>query len=238
MTKRISLNSSRIKEKKNESIVCGIDEAGRGPLLGPMVICGICFYESDLPKLIELGVKDSKKLTATKRKDISTKLKELCLSYKSIAVSPQEIDQRLIKRITLNELEVLKMAKIINKLKPSIIYIDAADVKEKRFEKSIKTLLSYEPEEIIAKHKADDLFPVVGAASIIAKHQRDTQIEEFKKKFGNIGSGYPSDGISIEFLRAYIRKNKKIPHFVRKSWAPAKKIISEELKTRKITDFF
>jgi len=153
-------------------------------------------------------------------------------------VSAEEIDQREEKRITLNKLEELKMAEIIRDLKPDSIYIDAVDVNEARFKQSIQKLLNYNPKEIISKHKADDLFPIVSAASIIAKDKRDTLIEELKKKFGDLGSGYPSDLKTTDFLREWIRKNQKIPPFARKTWKTTKKIVDEELGNKKITDFF
>lgn len=130
------------------------------------------------------------------------------------------------------------MAEIIKALKPSIIYIDAVDVIEKRFGDSILNLLDYKPEEIISKHKADDLFPIVSAASIVAKDKRDTLIEEIKEKYGDFGSGYPSDKRTIDFLRMWIKENKKAPPFARKSWDTIKRIIAEDLNNKKITDFF
>jgi ribonuclease HII len=138
----------------------------------------------------------------------------------------------------LNKLEELKMAEIIRELKPSSIYIDAVDVNEDRFRKSILNLLDYTPKEIISKHKADDLFPIVSAASIIAKDKRDSIIEEMKKKYGDFGSGYTSDKRTTDFLREWIKRNKKIPDFARKSWDTIKKIVDEELSNKKITDFF
>ncbi|GAH86892.1 unnamed protein product, partial [marine sediment metagenome] len=110
-----------------------------------------------------------------------------------IVIGAQEIDAREEKKITLNRLEELKMAEIINELKPDVIYIDAADIIEDRFKTSIQALLNYSPKKIISKHKADDLYPIVSASSIIAKDMRDSLIEELKKKYGDIGSGYPSD---------------------------------------------
>ena len=138
----------------------------------------------------------------------------------------------------MNQLEELKMAEIIRELKPNIIYIDAVDVNEERFRNSILSLLDYTPEEIISKHRADDLFPIVSAASIIAKDKRDSLIEELKEKYGDFGSGYPSDRRTIDFLRNWIKKNKRNPPFARKSWDTIKKIVEEDLNNRKITDFF
>jgi len=200
-------------------------------------LCGVCYKESNLSYLTEIGVKDSKKLTAKRRSILAKLIKKSCYSFKVIVVSPEEIDQREEKRITLNKLEELKMAEIIMDLKPDSIYIDAVDVNEARFSQSILTLLNYSPKEIISKHKADDLFPIVSAASIIAKDKRDTLIEELKEKYGDLGSGYPSDLRTINFLRNWIKKNQKIPPFARKTWATTKKIVDEELVNRKITDF-
>jgi len=209
----------------------------KGSVLGPMVLCGICFNKLKLKILSEMGVKDSKKLSPKKRSELANLLKNNCHSHKIIVISPQEIDEREIKKITMNRLEELKMAEIINILKPDIIYIDAADVNEQRFGKSIKKLLSYTPKKIISKHKADDIYPIVSAGSIVAKDKRDALIEDLHKEFGRFGSGYPSDVRTIEFLRDFIKKNKKAPKIARKSWDTTKRIIFEELSNRKITDF-
>ncbi|MHA2036821.1 MAG: ribonuclease HII [Promethearchaeota archaeon] len=206
--------------------------------MGPLVLCGVCYKQSDLSYLERIGVKDSKKLTAKNRSKLAILIKESCHSFKTIIVSPLEIDQREEKRITLNKLEELKMAEIIRELKPDTIYIDAVDVNEARFSQSILNLLNYKPKEIISKHKADDLFPIVSAASIIAKDKRDTLIEELKVEYGDFGSGYPSDIRTTVFLRNWIRKYQKIPPLARKTWDTIKKIVEEELANKKITDFF
>jgi len=234
--KKNSLSSSK-NQGTNKEVICGIDEAGRGPVLGPMVICGVCFLKSKLGLLTEIGVKDSKKLSTKRRRELAKIIKENCKTYQVIVIGAQEIDAREKKKITLNRLEELKMAEIINELKPNVIYIDAADVIEERFTTSIQALLNYSPIKIISKHKADDLYPIVSASSIIAKDMRDRLIEELKKKYGDFGSGYPSDVRSTTFLREWIRKNKKAPPIARKSWETTKKIIREELFSKKITDF-
>ena len=221
----------------NDEIVCGIDEAGRGPVLGPLVLCGVCFAKSHLKFLSDIGVKDSKKLTAKKRKELAKLIKKNCHSYHLIVVSAREIDQREKKKISMNRLEEIKMAEITNKLKPDFLYLDAADVNEKRFGESIKKMLDYEIKEIISKHRADDIYPIVSAASIIAKDKRDAIIEELSREHGDMGSGYPSDERTITFLRDWIKKNRKAPQFCRKSWATTKKIFEEEVSNAKITDY-
>jgi ribonuclease HII len=208
-----------------------------------MILCGVSFTKNKLQILEKMGVKDSKKLSPKKREELAKIIKEQCTSYKTLKLSSQEIDEREKKRISLNKLEIIKFVHIVNELQPDIIYIDAADTDEKRFGRSIKNQLNYTPRKIISKHKADERFPIVGAASIIAKFHRDMMINELNKYYMNqgcidIGSGYPSDEKTINFLRYWIRTHKKAPSCARKTWATTKKIIEEELYNKKITQFF
>jgi ribonuclease HII len=231
-----NLSISSVEPKKENKLICGIDEAGRGPVLGPMVISGVCINHDQLESLSCLGVKDSKKLSQSKRKSLSIKINEIC-TCKSFIVTPDEIDKRIDLKISLSRLEQLKMAEIINFFKPDVIYIDAADVNENRFGRSMYDLLIYTPFKLISKHKADDIYPIVSAASIIAKDTRDRLIAELHKKFGDFGSGYTSDEKTINYLTEWIQKHRKAPDFARKSWNTVKRILESEVLTRKITDF-
>jgi ribonuclease HII len=235
MMKRSSLTSS-VELKKKNKLICGIDEAGRGPVLGPMIISGACINYDQLESLSQLGVKDSKKLSPAKRTSLSKKINQIC-DCKSFIVTPEEIDRRIDLKISLSRLEQLKMAEIINFFKPDVIYIDAADVNEKRFGYSMRDLLIYTPPKLISKHKADERYPIVSAASIIAKVTRDRLIAELHGKFGDFGSGYTSDEKTINYLTEWIQKHKKAPDFARKSWNTVKRILESEVLTRKITDF-
>jgi ribonuclease HII len=236
MMKRNLLNSFK-DQVQTSDLICGIDEAGRGPVLGPMVICGVFVDKNQLESLIGIGVKDSKKLTYKKRSELSTQIKKICQNHRIIIVSPKEIDSRIKLKITLNRLEEIKFSEIINEIKPNELYIDAADVREKRFGNSILKLLNYTPLKIMSKHKADDLFPVVSAASIVAKDTRDNLIFDLQRKYGDFGSGYPSDEKTVEFLRNWIKKYKKPPVIARKTWDTVRRIMEEEVLNRKITDF-
>ncbi len=209
-----------------------------GPVLGPMVICGVCFTKQKLDFLQKIGVKDSKKLSPTKRHELAKIIIENCHSHKIKIIGVKEIDNRENQRITMNRLEVLKFADLINELKPSVVILDAADVKEKRFGDSIKTLLDYFPKKIISKHKADDIFPIVSASSIIAKDTRDNLIKTLKKKYGDFGSGYPSDTKTINFLRDWITNHKEPPIFARKTWDTTKRLLDEIVYNKKITDYY
>ncbi|TFF85988.1 MAG: ribonuclease HII [Promethearchaeota archaeon] len=202
-----------------------------------MVICGITFLSSDLEYLSRLGVKDSKKLSPNKRKDLAYHLKQKCASCKITIVSVNEIDERINRKITLNRLEELKMADIIEHLRAEEVYIDAADVDEKRFGRSIHMLLNFSPELIVSEHKADEKYPIVSAASIVAKYERDAIIEQLKKEYGDFGSGYTSDSKTIDFLRQWIIEKRSIPFFARKSWETTKKLLEELLYNKKMTEY-
>ncbi|WP_148882005.1 ribonuclease HII [Thermococcus aciditolerans] len=208
--------------------LAGIDEAGRGPVIGPMVIAAVVVDERNVPKLEELGVKDSKKLTPRRRERLFDEIISLLDDYVVLELWPEEIDSR---EGTLNEFEVENFVKALNslKVKPDVIYIDAADVKEARFGEDIGKRLDFEA-EIIAEHKADDKFVPVSAASIIAKVTRDRAIEKLKEEYGEIGSGYPSDPRTRKFLENYYREHGEFPPIVRRSWKTLKKI-EEKLKT-------
>lgn len=202
--------------------LAGIDEAGRGPVIGPMVIAAVVIDEEKLPLLSELGVKDSKKLTPKRRERLFDDIIKVVDDYAIIELWPEEIDSR---EGTLNEFEVENFVKALNslKVKPDVVYIDAADVKEERFGDDIKKSLDFKA-EIVAEHKADDKFLPVSAASILAKVTRDRAIERLKEEYGEIGSGYPSDPRTREFLERYYREYGEFPPIVRKTWKTLRKI--------------
>ena len=159
-------------------MIGGVDEAGRGPVIGPLVVAGVTF-EDDLI-LIENNVRDSKKITPKRRENLAKKIKKMALKYEIIVVSANDIDD-MRKVMTLNEIEVNAFSKIIDKLRADICYVDSADVNDKRFGSDILSRLSFKP-EIISKHKADEEYPIVGAASILAKTRRDEEITKIEQE--------------------------------------------------------
>lgn len=210
-------------------MISGVDEAGRGSVIGPLVIAGVLFDENDLPKLMDIGVKDSKLLSPHRREELAVQIKDLALIYHVVFLSPVEIDivvESKRKLHKLNRLEAKAMAKVIKILKPDIIYVDAADVLADRFKEHIAENLNFNP-KIVSEHKADLTYPIVSAASIIAKVERDHVILQLQKKHGNIGCGYPSDPKTIKFLEGWIGKFGSYPNFVRKSWKTAKRLKSQ-----------
>jgi ribonuclease HII len=209
--------------------IAGIDEAGRGPMIGPLVICGILIDSEKLPELTQIGVKDSKTLTHSRRLKLKEKIEQVAARIEIRSVSALDID-RLRKRTTLNEIEVTEFVAIAKELKPQKVYLDAADVKADRFGEKVGNLsgLASRGAIIVSEHKADSKYPIVSAASIIAKVERDRIISEYHKRYGNFGSGYPSDQKTVDFVKKLVRNNQKLPPIVRKSWESVRKILDEE----------
>jgi ribonuclease HII len=204
-------------------MICGVDEAGRGPVMGPLVICGISIDKDDL--LRKIGVKDSKKLSRTQREDLSEKIARVTSGIEIVEITASEIDI-LREEMTLNKLEVKVFASIIKKLAPQTAYVDAADVDEKRFADDIIQEIG-SPVEIISRHKADDTYPVVSAASILAKVRRDEQVRRIEEEIGEpIGSGYTSDPNTIRFLESWLERYDKLPPHTRKSWDTSNRLLS------------
>lgn len=211
-------------------LVAGVDEAGRGCVIGPLVVAGVALKAENLLLLSELGVKDSKLLTAKKREALYPEIIKLTENHQIIKVLPFQIDKAVEsarKLHKLNRLEAQTMAEIIDVLKPDEVYVDAADVLEHRFKNYIKECLKIET-RIVSKHKADKIFPVVSAASIIAKVERDREIASLKLEYGDFGSGYLTDEKTMVFLKQLLEKNDEYPSCVRKSWKPAKRAKNEK----------
>jgi ribonuclease HII len=209
--------------------MAGVDEAGRGSVIGPLVIAGVSVEENDLPKLVDIGVKDSKLLSPQKRETLATQIRKLSLNCHVVFLSPVEIDHVVEtgKRLhRLNRFEAQSMARVIAILKPDVAYVDASDVNADRFGGHIAENLDFNL-KIVSEHKADITYPIVSAASIIAKVERDQAISLLQKKHGNLGCGYPSDSNTINFLRDWIRKFGSYPVFVRKSWKTSKRVYME-----------
>ena len=187
--------------------ILGIDEAGRGSVLGPMVIAGVIVPEKMEKVLERMGVKDSKRLVPNRRTILSRKLKKM-FEYEIVVISALEIDKMRAEGINLNDIEKNAMKDLIIRLNPEKAIVDAVDVKAERFQ---NYLCESTGVNVIAEHKADDKYIEVSAASIIAKAERDA-----------IGSGYPSDPTTKKFLNNYTYD--EMPEFVRKSWATVSKM--------------
>ena len=222
-------------------IKLGIDEAGKGPVIGPMCIAGVAATLEQENKLRILGVADSKKLAPKKREQLAVSIQKYATAWYVYEVSPQQIDD-LRKIMTMNDIMVLCFSKVMEELTGTtakaagtpfnVVFLDAADVLEDRFASRVKAEYSKKYAdyadhiEFISKHKADASSPVVSAASILAKTRRDELVEKIKKREGvDFGSGYPSDPKTKLFLENYAKEHGDFPDYVRKSWKTAENLL-------------
>lgn len=208
-------------------LIAGIDEAGRGPVIGDMFIALIVIEKEREGYLYSIGVKDSKALSPSKRVKLFSKIIEL-----SELVVVKRCPPELIDRENLNQLFIKAATKLTltaeKKLKKSIdtLYIDVTGSRDK----VINYIRSHGFKgNIIAEHNADVKYVVVSAASIIAKYLRDQYIDYLKNIYGDFGSGYPSDPKTIKWLSNWINHHKRLPPIVRKTWLTIRKLMTKNL---------
>ncbi|MCL5672546.1 MAG: ribonuclease HII [Nitrososphaerota archaeon] len=201
-------------------LVGGVDEAGRGCLLGPLVVAGVSVDASGMRKLKRLGVRDSKKLTPGRRAALCPEILEAAEMVRWEMIHPREIDETVAsgRRLRkLNYLEAVYFARVIDGLGAQRVTVDASDVIPGRFAGDVIDNLGRKC-SVVAYHKADRDYPVVSAASIVAKVKRDAAVAELRDKHGDFGSGYPSDPVTKAFFADLVAKKGRLPDYVRKSW--------------------
>ena len=216
------------------ALLLGIDEAGRGPIIGPLVLAAVAIEDIDLPKLEALPIKDSKLLTPKQREELYPEITKIAKAYKILIIEPSEIDEAIEgPTLNLNWLEAHKSAEIINELNPDDAFIDCPSPNIPAYTAYLQNILKTKT-NIICKHKAETLFKIVAAASILAKVTRDKEIAEIQKKIPEkIGSGYLTDPITQKFL---LKDHSTYPEIIRKSWVTYKKLI-EEQDQKSLTEF-
>lgn len=199
--------------------ITGIDEAGKGPVIGPMVVAGVMVSENQLSSLEQLGLRDSKATSSKRREFLAREMGKITECY-TLDVSAEQIDE-LRQVMSMNEIMVVSYAKVLRQLNPDMAFLDAADVNPERFAQNVREKYD-RPVKIISEHNADVKYPIVSAASIIAKVRRDAVIRALERQIGQeIGSGYPSDVRTQTFLESWIKKHGSLPPFVRHSWKTA-----------------
>ncbi len=214
----------------------GIDDAGRGPVIGPMILAGCLIDDKIATKFKKWGVRDSKQLTSKRREFLAQKIKDEAETFEIVMADADEINTKQDSGTNLNDLEALKTAKIINKINNQISSEDHSEVRKIRvvvdcpstsivkwrdfLMTKIKDLSNL---EIVCEHKADKNHVSVSAASILAKSEREKEMNKLKKKYGDeIGSGYTSDPATSKFLIKNVNKHKDSGIF-RKNWITWKK---------------
>ncbi len=192
----------------------GIDEAGRGPVLGPMVMAGVRVSQADFPRLERWGVKDSKRFGSGKkgqagRKELAGRIMST-FKYELIVLSPETIDEYVYSH-ALNRLEQETARKIIASVPADTVVLDG--------ETLFKPLLN---SSVYAMNKADQSHLSVAAASILAKWKRDELFkrlcEPFVEIFGEIGGGGYANPKTLEFVEWHLKYRGELPPFYRKSY--------------------
>jgi len=205
--------------------VLGIDEAGRGPVIGPLIIAGVLIQDG---KEAELGaVKDSKLLVQKKRVELNELIQKNS-EFKVIEISPKEIDDAVESKgndMNLNWLEAKHSAEIINHFNPDIVVIDCPHPVPKKYEDHLKKLVSKKDIKYIVEHKADVNYPVCSAASIVAKVRREEEMDKIKKIYGNTGPGYPANPLTQKFIKENWNKH---PEIFRHSWSTFKNVAKQK----------
>lgn len=215
-------------------MICGIDEAGRGPVIGPLVIACVCVEDDD--GFIKLGVKDSKRHSPKRRDVLADKIHKMGKCAVRV-VTAKDIDA-LRSQMTLNVIEANGFSSLINETCPegSTVYVDSASANEEKFAQMIKSNLDKEV-KIVSEHGADDTYPVVSAASVVAKVRRDEEVKRISEELDvDIGSGYPSDPNTRKFLKRWVQEHGELPPYTRASWQTSKDVLNHH-NTRSLDDF-
>jgi len=205
------------------STVVGIDEAGRGAWLGPLVVGAVAVPRSGLGAVARTGARDSKTLAPARREAIFSAL-GACARRAWLAAAPAEVDAHVVDG-RLNELEAALFGRLAGRFAPAEARVDACDANARRFGASVARHAG--PEVVVlARHHADALDPLVGAASIVAKVVRDRAMRRLAEELGApIGSGYPSDPATVRFVRREVDPAGPRPPWLRASWATTRRVI-------------
>ena len=218
-------------------IIAGTDEAGRGAVIGPLVVAGVSIDEKDEAKLRKMGVKDSKLLSPARREKLAKEIEKLAKDIMILKVGPCKIDNYRRQGVNLNRMEAMKFAEILSFLDPQKAFIDAPDVNLTMLKGHLQKMVGNDM-ELVVEHKADYNYPVVGAASIVAKVARDEEVREISKKYGDVGPGYPSNPITMKWMHDWLEQNKAFPEgIVRETWMTTRAVNGEHAQ-KKVSSFF
>jgi len=217
--------------RKHLSLILGIDEAGKGPVIGNMFVAGVVIDKADIVKLKHLGVRDSKLLSPYMREAYYSIIKKVAKKIYVKEVGVEEIDRRNINKILADKyVEIVKEA-LRDFENIEEIVIDLPSMSPEKLKSRIR-LLNFRG-KIVTEHFADKKYVAVSAASIVAKVYREKHIEALRRIYGDFGSGYPSDEKTISWIKEFYLKNGFLPNIVRKSWKTIKNIAPKEYVKKK-----
>jgi ribonuclease HII len=189
-----------------------------------MVLCGVVVREEDLEFLRESGVRDSKLLTPSRRERLVPLIEARALRFRLLELQPREIDEALGRGVNLNELEARGFARLLTERRPRVAYVDSPDPNPELFRRRLLRYLEVKP-ELVVENSADRKYRVVGAASILAKVRRDERLRELRERYGELGSGYSHDPLTVRFLREWVEEHGDLPPFARRSWETCRRLL-------------
>jgi len=210
----------------------GVDEAGKGPVLGSMFAAAVVADPEQLPS----GIADSKTLTPETRETLAGELKadpNVSIGLGEVRVA--EIDD---PETDMNELTVTAQARALDDagITDATGYVDAGDVDAKRFGRRVEREAAGDL-TIRAEHGADEEYPLVGAASVVAKVARDAHVADLGENYDRpIGSGYPGDDRTRSFLESYVAETGDLPACARRSWQTCTDVL-EAASQKKLGEF-
>lgn len=205
-------------------MLAGVDEAGRGPVLGPLVVAAVMVETQR--GLKRMGIRDSKLVAPAKRTELFDAIHAKALRVEVRVVEPMELNARM-PRENLNEIEVDAFAELLRRIAPPEAILDACDVDADRFGANVARRLEH-PCVIRSMHEADAKHAVVGAASIVAKVTRDRLMAAIQAEHGACGSGYAHDAATQAWLKDYVARTNTLPPFARREWETARRLIRKD----------
>ncbi len=222
-------------------------------MIGPLVVSLISISKGKEGRLSKIGVRDSKMLSRKKREFLFDEITSLAEQVKVYKISNIEIDRAMTAGVSLNGLEALNFARMIDSLEghPKKIFLDSPDVVQNKFGIRVclfsKRTMTVEGSPgvsnpgmndseiitLVSEHKADSRYPVVSGASIIAKVTRDYEIDRISDEIGiDVGSGYPSDSKTVNAIKNNL-KHEKLGKYIRNRWKTM-----EIIRQSRIEEFF
>lgn len=203
-----------------------------------MVVAGVVIDEKDEGIFKKIGVKDSKQLSPKRREELAVEIEKVAKSVFVLRVPACKIDTYRSEGINLDKIEAMKMAQIITMCEAQKVFVDSLGANPKRFHSKILELVPQNESELIVENYADETYPVVSAASIMAKVERDKAVKELKEKVGfDFGVGYSHNQRTIKFIEKLLQKSKELPPYVRESWVTVQ-MLRESSFQKKLKHFF
>ncbi|MEM2049828.1 MAG: ribonuclease HII [Thermoproteota archaeon] len=205
-------------------LIAGVDEAGRGCVIGPLVIAAVGVEEKSVQRLVEAGVKDSKRLSPRSRVQIASSIRRIARVVETRRLSASRIDGLRARGVSLNEIEAMLVGSILSKHRRGVFYVDSVDRNCERFR---MMMLRHAPGfkgVLIVRNYLDESNPMVGAASIIAKVERDRAVKSLLRKAGLPEcSGYSSDPRTVRIVEQLLQSGSKTS-MLRRSWSTVGRI--------------